>query len=333
MSAPNLESHAFAEAIRFARSHAVTPEQGRLLTAAIEARGTRDRGVGAEGYRRFVRVPPAVSEAVCGDPARATPVIVALALLHTGMDTLDDLMDGDPRPWWRDYGSAEVLLAGATLVSALPQLVIAEMDAPRETIARMQRAVAEAGMVISAGQQGDILATGRDDLTGEAVQVTIARKSGETHGLAAVLAALIAGADGDRAACYQQMGRAIGSAGQIASDCHDLFVAPESRDLQRGARTLPIVLALGAVSGGERSSFLSLLERAGTDPDARSALRRRLLDDRILHTCALIVDIHCRRAYAALTKSGASGPARDTLQQIIDDCSLLDTHTGGHRHE
>ena len=100
----------------------------------------------------------------------------------------------------------EVLLAGATLVSALPQLLIAELDAPPKTIARMLRALAEAGVVISAGQQRDITGVGRDDLTVEDVEASVAAKSGAVHGLAAKLAAQLAGADDETTACYEQMG-------------------------------------------------------------------------------------------------------------------------------
>jgi geranylgeranyl diphosphate synthase type I len=295
-----------------------------LLEAALAGRPERDPGVGEMGYRRFVRIPLAVAAAVCGDAGRARPLTAALALLHTGLDTLDDLMDGDLRPWWQEYRPSEVLLAGATLVSALPQLLIAELDAPPETIARMQRTLAEAGMVISAGQQRDIAAAGRDDLTVEDVEASVVAKSGAVHGLAAKLAAQLAGAADATAAHYEQMGRAIGTAAQLVSDCYDIFVAPDSRDLRQGTRTLPVVLAVSALAGDERTEFCSLLREAEASADARSAVRQRLLEAGAVRHAATIIDICCRRAYAALADAGASGTAKADLERIIHDCSLLE---------
>ena len=324
MSSTTPEAAAFAGAIRFVRDHAAGDAQARLLETALAGRPERDPGVGEQGYRRFVRIPLAVAAAVCGDGARAQPLTVALALLHTGLDTLDDLMDGDRRPWWQDYRPSEVLLAGATLVSALPQLLIAELDAPPETIARMQRALAEAGMVISAGQQRDIAGAGRDDLTVAEVEASVAAKSGAVHGLAAKLAAQLAGAGDDTAARYEEMGRAIGTAAQLVSDCYDIFVAPDSRDLRQGTRTLPVVLALTEMEDAERTAFCSLLREAEASAGARSAVRQRLLEAGVVRRAALIIDIWCRRAYAALADTGASGIAKGELEAIIRDCSLLE---------
>lgn len=324
MSRASPEAAAFEGAIEFVRGHAANDAQARLLVAALEGRPDRDPGVGAEGYRRFVRIPLGVAAAVCGDASRAQPLTVALAMLHTGLDTLDDLMDGDSRPWWQDYRPAEVLLAGATLVSALPQLLIAELAAAPETIARMQRTLATAGMVISAGQQRDIAGAGRDDLTVADVEASVAAKSGEVHGLAATLAAQLSGADWAVAAHYNDMGRAIGTAAQFVSDCYDIFVAPDSRDLRQGTRTLPVVLALTAMEGDEHTAFRSLLHEAEADAQVRAEVRQRLLKAGIVRHAALTIDFYCRRAYAALADTGASGSAKGDIEKIIRDCSLLE---------
>src|SRR5438067_150609 len=89
------EAEALLGARRLIGAHAKTPEQERLLLAALEGSLARHRGVGPDEYRRPVRLPLAVGAAVCGEPTRAMPVAAAMLLLHAGMDTLDDLMDGD----------------------------------------------------------------------------------------------------------------------------------------------------------------------------------------------------------------------------------------------
>jgi geranylgeranyl diphosphate synthase type I len=324
MSSTTPEAAAFEGAIQFVRDHAAGEAQAQLLVAALAGRPDRDPGVGDTKYRRFVRIPLAVAAAVCGDASRAQPLTVALALLHTGLDTLDDLMDGDVRPWWQEYRSAEVLLAGATLVSALPQLLIAELDAPPSTLALMQRTLAQAGMVISAGQQRDVAGAGRDDLTVADVEASVSAKSGEVHGLAAKLAAQLSGAGEAVATHYYEVGQAIGTAAQLVSDCFDIFAAPDSRDLRQGTRTLPVVLALTAMTGDERAAFQTLLHEAEAEAGARTAVRQRLLEADIVRNAAVTIEIYCRRAYAALANAGASDPAKSVLEQIIRDCSLLE---------
>ena len=97
MSSTSPEAAAFAGAIQFVRDHAAGDEQARLLEAALAGRPERDPGVGQQGYRRFVRIPLAVSAAVCGDAARAQPLTVALALLHASVQRLGAIAVGIQR--------------------------------------------------------------------------------------------------------------------------------------------------------------------------------------------------------------------------------------------
>jgi geranylgeranyl pyrophosphate synthase len=314
-------------ALRLARgcigAHAENPAQERLLVAALEGSLARHRGIGPEGYRRAVRLPLAVSEAVCGDARRGLPVAATMLLIRAGMDTLDDLMDGDPRPWWGEFRTAEVLLAGSTLVAALPPLAIFDFGAPPARIARMLRALAEAGMILSAGQQGDLTAAGRRGLTVLDVEACAARKSGEVHALGARLAAELAGAPAGAAVRFARLGRELGIASQFASDCYDLFVAEESRDLLHGTRTLPLILHAQTLAASTCDEWWALLDRACTDAEARAAVRRRLQESGDLRLSAVVVEIHCRRAYDVLAQCGAAAEPAAALRRLIRDCSLL----------
>lgn len=88
-------------------------------------------------------------------------------------------------------------------------------------------------------------------------------------------------------------------AGQLASDCHDLFDAPHSRDLANGTRTLPIALHLERLRGRPQDRLLSLLDRARLHAGAQAQVRRTLRQAGTLRHCALAVEVHCQRARPA----------------------------------
>lgn len=53
-------------------------------------------------------------------------------------------------------------------------------------------------------------------------------------------------------ALYDDTGRALGTAGQLSSDCYDLFTAEHSRDLASGTRTLTVVLYRERLNGSKK---------------------------------------------------------------------------------
>ncbi len=111
----------------FALSHAVTPQQRRLLETALL--GLRAQ-VGEQGVHPFVDLPLLVYAGLRGDDTPAFPLAAATSLLFLGLDIFDDIADGDLPVHWRGYRPAEINLAAATLLCALPQLALAELDAP-----------------------------------------------------------------------------------------------------------------------------------------------------------------------------------------------------------
>jgi geranylgeranyl pyrophosphate synthase len=323
MNGPTPEEAVLDEVLRLASAQAVTPEQRLLMRAAIAEVRDRLRGSPPGTYLRCVRLPLAVHLAVRGDEAAAFPVATALTALHAGLNVLDDVMDGDPRPWWVLYRPAEVLLAAFTLIAALPQLILSRIDAPPRTIAAMQREVARAGMTMSAGQQRDIAMTGAARVTTRAVEASVRAKSGAAHALATMLAARLAGARSADIRQYGRIGRAIGTAAQLASDCHDVFLAPDSRDLRHGTRTLPVALYLESLRGGRREGFLALLQQARTDAGARATVRMTMREARVLEACAVIIEVYCHEAHTALDRVRGQGSGIAALRRLIDDHSMV----------
>lgn len=303
----------------FALGRAVTPHQRRLMETALH--GLRS-DLDEQAVHPFVEVPLLVYAGVRGDEAPAVPLAAITTLLFLGIDIFDDVADGDLPGHWAPYRPAEINLAAATLLCALPQLALAELNAPLATLAAMQQALARGLLVMSAGQERDLASAGSAHARVQDVEASVAAKSGEEVAMFATMAAQFAGADRDIVSAYAALGRAIGTAGQLASDCHDLFDAPESRDLANGTRTLPIVLHLD-----RETSFLDLLEKARNDPAARDEVRRHLRASGALRHCAFVVEVYCQRALEALEEARPLEPARSGLRLVIDRLSFFPKHT------
>lgn len=137
------------------------------------------------------------------------------------------------------------------------------------------------------------------------------------------LAAQFAGASAEVVTLYAAFGRALGTVGQLASDCHDLFLAAQSCDLANGTRTLPIAFHLERLAGAERAQFLALLEQARTDAGAREAVRRGLRAAGALRHCAVVVEIYCQRALRVLELARPWELASRGLREMVHGTSFF----------
>ena len=311
----------------FATSRARTLHQRRLLQTALH--GLREQTSGQDAHPPFVHLPLLVYSGLRGNDERAISLAAATSLLFLGLDIFDDLADGDLPPHWNGTPTQEINLAAATLLCALPQLAIAGLDAPAARLAAMQRTLAEGLLRMSAGQERDLAMAGRDDVAPEEVEESVVAKSGEELAIFASLAAQFAGAPEEVADTYALMGRALGTAGQLASDCYDLFTAPHSRDLAHGTRTLPVAMHLRRQVGEDRTSFLRQLEQARKDALAQEVVRQRLRAAGDLRRCAFLVEVYCQRALRALKQADPLEPAATDLRAMIDSVSFFPKGVAG----
>ncbi|HZQ34495.1 MAG TPA: polyprenyl synthetase family protein [Dehalococcoidia bacterium] len=321
---PVRERAVFAAAEALVRRQCEDEAQRALLQAALaKIGGHLQRPPPPPFYLSCVHVPLLVYAALRGEQESALPLAVACLFVHAGLDLLDDVMDGDLPDAWRSR-PAQAVLAGATLTGALAPLALLALPAPPRTVLALQRLLAEAGLALSAGQQGDLAAARTAQIPpGVAVAHLAERKTGAELALYAALAARLGGAKrgvGDR---WTAFGRALGAARQLRTDCFDLFAAEQSRDLSAGTRTLPIALCHDALAEAERPAFLDLLRRAQRDAAAQRTIREKLVATGILQSSALVVESYCQRARDALAATGAREPAASELQAMIDDCSFF----------
>jgi len=195
-----------------------------------------------------------------GSSGRALSGAVAVELVHNFSLLQDDVMDGDVerrnRPAaWAVFGASQALCASDSLLVLAAQ-VLAEQpgDGAREALVALLRATQEmvAGQAADVGSFADG-AFGRDDYVALAEAKTGALMQG-----AAMIGALLAGADEGLVTDLGRFARELGVMFQAVDDILDIWGAPEAigrptgSDVRAKKASLPIVCGLevdGALLG------------------------------------------------------------------------------------
>lgn len=318
-----------AEAEGFALSLAVSDSQRELLRTGLVGLHAQVKSWNPPGRKDqavlppFIYLPLFVCAGLCGDDRPAIPLAAATSLLFLGLDIFDDVADGDCPAHWNGHSPTDMNLLAATLLCSIPQLIIANLKASPYQLCAMQRSLAAGLLRMSAGQQRDISSAGAENFGVNDTIFTVASKSGEEVGMFALLAAQLARATVEQSHAYTEFGRAIGTAGQLASDCYELFNDWAARDFAHGARTLPVALYLERLKRDERPNFLALLERARYDEASRTEVRKSLRGAGVLRLCAFIVETYCQRARRSLAEAAPLEPAYEGLRMMIDGITFF----------
>jgi geranylgeranyl pyrophosphate synthase len=301
----------------FVAAIAVAPPQRALLETALVGLDRWICGAAAGGgYVPSIELPFAVYAAITGEEDGAVPLAAGCALVCLTAKLFDDLADGDRQTHWVGRSTGEINLAAATILCALPPLILAQLDIAPLRRLRMQQILAEGELRISAGQQADLALTGTREATVAEVEAAATGKTGERFATYCALAAAMAGATPEVAALYAQFGREIGIARQLISDCHELLFDPVCRDLAHGTRTLPIVAHIDLLIGADRSRFLDLLDRARTDPHAQEAARQELRASTAVSRVIFRARLHYGRARALIDRLAVGEPLRSRLLHL-----------------
>jgi geranylgeranyl pyrophosphate synthase len=305
---------------------AVSAQQWALLGSVVVG---LDRCVSASNKSGDVipsiELPLGVHAAITGEEETAVRLAAACALVCFSIGLFDDLADGDRRLHWARHPVGEINLAAATVLSALPSLIVARLDIPPLRCLRMQQILAKGLLRISAGQQADLALTGAREATVDQVEAVVLGKTGERFATYCKLAAEMAGAPSEAMALYEAFGREIGIARQLISNCHELVFDPVCRDLVGGTRTLPIVAHINRLSGSDRSRFLDLLDRARTDRDAAALVRQELHATGEISRVIFRTRLHYGRARALIDRVGAHEAGRARLLRLATPNSVGET--------
>jgi geranylgeranyl diphosphate synthase type I len=202
------------------------------------------------------------------DPFCASSVAVAVECFVCAIDLLDDVIDGDQTPALQALGIPRILNVSTALLTLAQEalLSLADQGIAPAYILRLLNTLQESALVVTTGQQRDVLAEQRsvEDFTREECIEIAAAKAGSIMRLACRLGALCAGANDLQCEQFSELGELLGISHQLDNDCHDLYhllqgVNPSvtsinaentgasvKSDLIRGKKTLPVVLAAKA---------------------------------------------------------------------------------------
>lgn len=317
----------FANAEEFAFGQAVGKSQRALIAAALAGFRARVHDRSPDREDDPPALPPLLSlfayGGIRGNDEAAIPLAGATTLVYIGIDIFDDVGDGDHPSYWGHYGPAEMNLAAATLLSSLSRLAVLELSIAPSIRTAIERSLGKGLLGMSAGQQYDLATAQASAPTVDEVEASVCAKSGKELAMFARVGAELAEASPEVVDTYERLGYFLGAAGQLSSDCYDLYQDPESRDLAHGARTLPIAFHLERLAQADRPSFLSLLDQARHDEHARCAVRQRVREAGDLRRCAFLVETYCQRALRALDKADPLQPARGVLLAMIDNVSFF----------
>jgi geranylgeranyl pyrophosphate synthase len=326
MTARTADSVAETLAKHFARRHAATTGQRRLLTRILSAHApkTAARLPHVPKQVRLATVLPlAVARAARDDETIAIPVAMVGMLLFSGIDVLDDVMDGELPPSCRGFRPAEIIAGAGALVSSLPSLVLSSLEAPPGRLLAMQHHLKRAEMVMFAGQQQDVALTGKDPPRLMLAEAVTLAKAGEPSAMLASLSALFTACSREEVALYDEIGRCIGFNAQLLSDMHDLMVAPFGKDLLARKPTIPLAILFERLSEMDRASIRELLSSAEGQDRARERVRRYCREMGVIHECGRIIHYRAHRARFALQSLHIPEDRAAMLQRILNATSLM----------
>ncbi len=269
---------------------AVQPDVEKRLTLLLDARVAETRRLGPEvqalvrEIRRLAllggkRLRPALVVAgyrAAGAKGSAGPAFdagVALELLHTYLLIHDDWMDQDAvrrggpsvhvalakRFGSEHMGNATAILAGDYAVAMATEALV-KVDAPARQLSRVFKVFTDMQLFAVAGQQLDMVGSGRD------VELVYALKTGSyTVEGPLKLGALLGGAKQPMLDALGRYARPAGIAFQLRDDVLSLFGDPAqtgkpfASDLMSGKRTLLLKQALSRAKPAHKTAIAKVL--------------------------------------------------------------------------
>ncbi len=233
-----------------------TDTAGAALTAAEARRlgGKRLRGVLAI----------LACEACGGGGRTAVPIGAAIELIHNFSLIHDDIEDNDAerrhRPTvWRVWGVPQAINAGSAMQALVNRAVVRLDDhgAPAVTVVGAVRVLTDAIVRMTEGQCLDMAFQDQAGIDAAGYFRMTEGKTAALLGAALEAGALVAGASPERRDRLRAFGRAFGLAFQARDDHLGVWGDPVSTgkpvgsDIERGKRSLPVVLALGRATDRE----------------------------------------------------------------------------------
>lgn len=252
-----------------------------------------------------------------GSPAAGVRAGACVELVHESGLVHDDFMDGDRirrgRPAiWATHGIPAAMLLGTALSTLGLQVIGAE---PAELRGRVAALWASAMQDLVVGQARDVQLAGRSptELDPGDWELMAERKTGSLFGAAMAMGAVTGHADEATVLAFDQIGRLLGVAYQIADDIlaiwGDPAVTGKPAVLMPSAQLYPVVTVCDQLGGGVLAdagiTCRDLLE--GTPARERSVEAVRRLTTRALELLAASPD-----------RSGTGAALRVMVSSLVD---------------
>lgn len=248
----------------------------------------------------------------------AADVAIAVECFVCAIDLLDDAMDGDQTPLTASIGVPRMLTVSTALLMLVQRAIISlsTHGVASERILHLLDTLQEAALAVTNGQHRDVLAEHLpvEEFNQEICLEIAAAKAGALMRMVCLLGALCAGADAQLCLLCAKLGELLGIAHQLDNDCHDvsailyntsslssLTEQPVKTDIERGKKTLPLVLA-ATTNIQTASENARLQQQAFPTDDDKQERERRALREGILTTWGICLLYRER--------------ARDCLQEI-----------------
>ena len=305
----------FQEARGLLSSHSASDRQKILLMRFLVGLEEQSR----ESYLPFVNYPLDIYAAITGKENAAIKIAVASLFLFLAADIIDDVADGDfAKHWGEDVSSSEGILASVVFASSLAPLALDDMGIETKRSCLIKTTLSKCIISMAAGQQGDLQSSKSIHCTSaEQVIKNVQGKSGAEIAGFFLMAAQLAGADEYLASEYHSIGRLVGTAGQIMSDCHELYNVSEGQDLINGTVTLPLALHFQTLMEEKKDDFIYLIKLAQHDESARIKVRNLVTESGSLSQAYSFVKECKAEALERLESLAPLEPAATELRSLI----------------
>ena len=264
-------------------------------------------------------IPLFVCESLTGTSPAATQLAGACLMVYMGADLFDNVVDDELEDPWKDDAS-RAMLAAATFLSVMPHHVLDGIEMDSDSRCRIEQAMSEGLLKMSAGQYDDMRLAGEASVSLRECRAISENKAGSQFGFYAEAAAILAQASGQEVRDWHEFGRCLGTAVQISSDVLDLLSEGPSRDLTNGKKTLPIVHALSK-AGSDKSRLGAALAQARDDPKEHESIKHTLIRAGSFRYAALVVEVYRQGAERLLNRLGV--PSHSPLRELVSQSSLV----------
>ena len=268
-------------------------------------------------------------EAVGGTVHQATPVAVALELIHNFSLIHDDIQDQDEtrhhRPTlWKVWGVPKAIVAG-NVMRVVADMAVAQLldrGVPPARALKATELLTATYLEMIEGQYLDLSYEGRPDIGLDQYLDMISRKTGALIRSSLTLGAIIGTDRRETVEAFQECGRALGYVFQIRDDILGVWGdegttgKPVGADIRRKKNSFPVVYTLSTVTGADRQYLLEAYSRPELDDEQVAGVLAVMERAGARERAQEMAAHHCRRALEALSGATLGDAHRRDMEEL-----------------